>query len=386
LIWDPTQNGRAKIFGNYARFYQAVTLNLVDRSFPGELNLLSYRPSATCNPRDVNQARGSCDDKSNLVTLGGGSDPNQNYAVTGSDRVPVDPDIEPQSSDQLALGGEYEILPGARIGAAYTRQWLNRVVEDMSRDEAQTYFIGNPGYGIASDFPKGERNYDSFAVFFERTFSKGWLAQASYTLAWLRGNIAGLFRPETGQLDPNINSDFDLISLLPNRYGDLPGDRRHSIKLFGAKEFLLPGHISVSVGGSYTARSGTPTNYLGSHPSYLAGEVYILPRGSGGTTPWVHSFDANLTAGLLLGKDKAVTFGVDVFNLFNLQSVTNVDQNYTFANVRAISGGSTEDLKTKLVYTEDGSPFDPGDKNPNFGKPIGYQAPRQIRFNMRVIF
>ena len=41
---------------------------------------------------------------------------------------------------------------------------------------------------------------------FSRAFQKNWLAQASYTLSWLRGNYSGLFRPETGQLDPNINS------------------------------------------------------------------------------------------------------------------------------------------------------------------------------------
>ena len=48
--------------------------------------------------------------------------------------------------------------------------------------------------------------------------SNSWLAQVSYTYSYLRGNYAGLFRPETGQLDPNINSDFDLRSLLENRY------------------------------------------------------------------------------------------------------------------------------------------------------------------------
>ena len=65
----------------------------------------------------------------------------------------------------------------------------------------------------------------------------------SYTLSWLRGNIAGLFRPETGQLDPNINSDFDLISLLSNRSGYLPGDHRHSFKLFAAGEIPLGGGL-----------------------------------------------------------------------------------------------------------------------------------------------
>ncbi len=49
----------------------------------------------------------------------------------------------------------------------------------------------------------------------------------------------GSSSPETGQLDPNVNSDFDLVSLLPNRTGPLPGDRRHQIKVFGAKDFTI---------------------------------------------------------------------------------------------------------------------------------------------------
>ncbi len=45
----------------------------------------------------------------------------------------------------------------------------------------------------------------------------------SYTWSDLRGNYPGLFRPETGQLDPNINADFDLISLAPEPHGSAPG-------------------------------------------------------------------------------------------------------------------------------------------------------------------
>jgi hypothetical protein len=396
LIWDPSREGRSKIFANFARFYQAITLNLVDRSFPGELNLSSFRPAAGCDPTDPNQGRsgGTCDNRDNLSNWGpfygvdNSYDPNQKYVVTGSDRVPVDPDLKPQSSDQFVVGGEYEIVADARLGGAYTHQSLGYAVEDMSRDEAQTYFIGNPGYGMAKDFPKAVRDYDSLMVYFQKTFSNQWLAQASYTISYLRGNLAGLFRPETNQLDPNINSDFDLVSLLPNREGPLPGDRTHSIKIYGAKEFSLPGGVSISLGGSYTGRSGTPINALGSHPIYLSGEVFILPRGEFGRTPWVHSIDTNVTTGIDIAKGSRLMVGLDVFNLFNFQAHTGVDQNYTFADVRPIPNGAKEDLpaaRGKLVYY-DGAPFDDADKNPNFGKPNQFQTPRQIRINARVTF
>ncbi|HRI68717.1 MAG TPA: TonB-dependent receptor, partial [Polyangium sp.] len=271
-------------------------------------------------------------------------------------------------------------------------------VEDMSRDEATTYFIGNPGYGIAKDFPKAQRTYDSVNVFFSKSFSKQWLAQVSYTWSWNRGNIAGLFRPETGQLDPNINSDFDLISLLANRTGDLPGDRRHVIKVFGAKEFTLPHNITINLGLSYNGRSGTPLNVLGSHPIYGGGEVFILPRGTFDRTPWVHTIDTNVTVGYQFSKTNAVTLGLDIFNLFNFQQATGLDQTYTTADVlpcKDCSAGNIPGKKgadptnpdaTHQLLNSDGTPFDPANVNPNWQNPTAFQTPRQIRVNARVTF
>src|SRR4029079_17640048 len=117
--------------------------------------------------------------------------------------------------------------------------------------------------------------------------AKNWLANVSSTASSLRGNYAGLFRPETGQLDPNINSDFDLKSLLANRDGPLPGDRTHQIKLYAAKDFLVGGNMDILVGLTFRTASGTPLSYLGSHPLYGPGEVYILPRGAAGRGDWI---------------------------------------------------------------------------------------------------
>jgi outer membrane receptor protein involved in Fe transport len=395
-IWDPTREGRAKITANFARFYQAVTLNLVDRSFPGELNTIASRPQAICNPQAIGP---ECRDPANNILLNAGSpyEPNQTIIQTGGDRVPVDPDVKPQSSDQFVVGGEYEIIADARLGANYTKQWLNYAVEDMSRDEATTYFIGNPGFGIAKDFPQATRDYDAVNVYFTKTFSKQWLAQVSYTWSWNRGNIAGLFRPETGQLDPNINSDFDLISLLANRTGDLPGDRRHVIKVFAAKEFTLPKNITLNLGLGYNGRSGAPLNVLGSHPIYGGGEVFILPRGTFGRTPWVHTIDTNITVGYQFSKTNAVTLGVDIFNLFNFQQATGLDQTYTTEDVLPCDGCSRDNIPDKngVVKTADpnkpflkadGTPFNPEDVNPNWQNPTAFQTPRQIRINARVTF
>src|SRR5262249_17319900 len=202
--------------------YENVPLDMLDRALTGEPVLFAARDATMCNPLERDQQTGACLNPNVLLPIG--SAPNRNFIVNGASATPVDPDLKPPSSDEFSLGGEYEIMPHGRIGLAYTKRWLNRTIEDMSRDEGQTFFFGNPGYGIASDFPKARRNYDALTLYFGKLFSRGWLAQASYTLSWLRGNYGGLFRAEDLQLDPHQTSDFDLRSLLVNRDGPLPGD------------------------------------------------------------------------------------------------------------------------------------------------------------------
>ncbi len=225
-----------------------------------------------------------------------------------------------------------------------------------------------------------------------KAFANTWLAQASYTASWLRGNYAGLFRPETNQLDPNGNSDFDLRSLLANRTGNLPADRTHNIKIFASKDFLLPADQIINVGLSFNSRSGAPLDYLGRHPIYGRREVYILPRGSGGRGDWVHNFDTHIGYGIRLAKQSVLTLNIDIFNLFNFQAATSRDQEFTRSNVLPISEGKTTELPDVATNTSgklrnsDGTPFNPQSVNPNFLNPTAFQEPRQFRFGAKVTF
>jgi hypothetical protein len=379
LIWDPTQAGKAKLFVNYARFYQSVPLNLADRAGSGEPSLVSLYDAGLCNPQDANNVCQT--DPSLKWAIGGTSDPDRYWFGYGAGKTAIDPKLRPQSSDEVVLGGEYEVLPGARLGLTYQHRWLNRVVEDMSNDEATTYFIGNPGYGIASAFPKGRRVYDALILYIDKRFSQNWLLNASYTMSFLRGNMAGLFRPETGQLDPNINSDFDLVSLLANRFGYLPGDHRHAFKVFTAGEIPLVKGNTILLGGAFRATSGAPTNALASHELYGTGESYLIPRGTGERLPWTFRIDTNIGYRKYFTKDLSMDITMDVFNVANFQAAIATDQNYTFSDVIPIEGGSLEDLTTHTDVNGD-----PIVKNPNFGKPIAFQSPRQFRFGVRLNF
>jgi len=381
LIWDPTQAGRSKLFGSYARFYQSVPLDVADRGGSGEPLVGALWDAANCNPRDPAQQENECRDPANQLPVGGSTTPDQVWITQSTGKTPVDPDLKPQAQDEIVFGGQLEVFDGAVLALSYQRRWLVNVIEDMSRDEAQTYFIGNPGEGLAADFPRATRNYDAIILSFQKAFDKNWLLSASYTASWLRGNISGLFRPETFQLDPFVNSDFDLISLLPNRTGYLPGDHRHSVKVFSAGEVELGRRHHILFGGAFRALSGAPTDYLGSHPLYGDDEVYILPRGSGERLPWQFRIDTNIGYRYDFNDDVAIGFTIDAFNLMNFQAATRVDSTYTQNDVIPIEDGDQGDLDG---YTDvDGAPVV---VNPNFGRPIAFQTPRQLRFGLRLTF
>jgi len=428
IVYDITQQGRSKIYANFARYYESIPLDMSDRAFPGESQIGSRRRSYTtgnpnsCDPRTLAGATGLCQNDitnpdgsitssqvSRARVFGQPYDPNQRWFATGNAKVPVDPNLEPQASDEIVVGGEYEVFPDGRLGLQYVHRYMVNIIEDMSRDEATTYFIGNPGNGIAKDFPKGQRDYDGVSLFFTKNFSDKWLAQVSYTLSFLRGNIGGLFRAETGQLDPNINSDFDLKSLTVNRYGPLSGDSTHEIKVYAARDFPFnefvngPSYMQLNLGLGYSGRSGGPTNFLGSHPVYGTSELMVLPRGSGERLPYTHRFDGHVQYDLKLSKSSALSIYMDIFNIFHFQEVTAVDEDYTFNEVsplvdaKPVKGtdgklspklcSGPDDAATDCLRHPDGTPFDEKtEKNPNYGKPAQYQSPRTFRFGAKITF
>jgi hypothetical protein len=378
VIYDVTGKGRSRLFANYARYYENVPLDIIDRTFSGESTISALHKGTTCTPRQSSPGRGGCQ----LDAIGVDDQTGPVWAQFGNGHAPVDPGLSGQSSSEIVIGGEYEILAATRIGATYTKRWQNRIIEDMSPDDAATFFVGNPGYGQAKAFPVATRNYDAFTVYLERAFRRGFLAQASYTVSALRGNWGGLFKSETIQLDPNMTSDFDLISLLPNRTGPLPGDHTHQIKVYAAKAFPLGESGAIDLGLAFRSRSGEPTTYLGSHPLYGPGEVYILPRGSGERLPWVHTLDLRTGMTFPLGAERSLAVSMDIFNVLNLQSAVATDQRYTLDSVSPIAYGKVSDLDQ--LKTSDGMAFDPHHKSPSFGDPIAYQPPRAFRFGMRV--
>jgi hypothetical protein len=372
-------------------------------------------------------------DANNVTGRAGGT--SVYWANTGAPYpTPVDPNIKSPSTDEVVAGGEYEILANARIGASYTYRNLVRTVEDMSTTGGNTYFLGNPGEGIGSTFPKATRTYNAVTVFFNKTFADLWLAQVSYTWARLVGNYDGLFDSNYGpnQLDPNITALFDFPQFLKNADGNLSGDITHSIKAFVAKEFVIVPAFSITLGAAFTANSGPPIEPLGSNPIYGDGIVYILQRGTTGRAPWVTSLDAKISFNYRVTQTSTLTATVEGFNLFNSQRPIQIDNRYTLDFPGPILNASQGNIPTNNGYGaivsaayNTANPYAPGapgvitpangslprpridpatgagikvllpdpsgaplvvTTNLNWGRATAFQAVRQFRFSLRVTF
>ncbi len=412
IVYDWTQEGRSKIYGHYGRFYESIPMDINVRAYGGEVIAINNLDPTACDPTDP---LATCNEDMNADTFLG-------QALSGSGDTQVAAGLGAQYLDEIVLGTEYEVLPDLKVGASYIRRDMGRVIEDVSTDGGTTYIVANPGEadtGAIADmraeaaglmesdplradflnytadrfegvalFDTPKRTYNAIQFTAERRFTGSFYMSAAYTYSQLRGNYPGLFSPETGQLDPNLTSMYDLPELMANRYGDLAHDRPHLIKLDGFYRLALDEIGFFTFGASARAQSGEPANTLGAHPFYGLGESYLLPRGSSDRLGLTTRFDTHVAYGRQLTDGMKLEAFVDIFNLFNQQPENDIDENYTYSDLNPIVGGDTEDLAhAKVTYTND----DPNRNeaptvNANYGNTRLRQAPLSARFGLRLLF
>lgn len=416
FIYDPTQEGKSKLFGHWGRFYENVPMDINVRSFGGETIRSTFL--------GVN-SRGALDnscpldhDTPDLATAVKGCTPGTTRTLGGTISY-VAPGLKGQYTDELILGGEYEILPDLTVGANYIHRTLPVVIEDMSTDGGSNYLIGNPSVNYDAEAAKLDqmaaatadqglkalyesrasqlravkfldppsRNYDALQITAKKRPTGRSLLQASYTYSRAKGNYPGLFSTETNQLDPNITSQYDLPDLTPNRYGASGLDRPHNLKVDGFYQFNLKRAGVLVTGASFRAQSGIPHNTLAAHPVYGSDESYLLPRGALYRSPATEQLDVHLSYGYQLSKTTRLEGFVDIFNLFDSQPEIDVDERYTTDVSLPIVGGDANDLAhAKLTddnLRQTAAIITP---NKNFGKVSNRQNPLTGQLGFRLTF
>ena len=133
--------------------------------------------------------------------------------------------------------------------------------------------------------------------------------------------------------------------------------------------------------------SGQPITPLGTAPFEGPGETFILPRGSAGRTPFVTQLDAHLAYRTKLSKTLSAEAFVDIFNVLNQQTALTVDPTYTYDQVMPMTTPGAK-LSQLSVANNDGTltTTPAAANNPNYLRPLTYQAPISGRLGMRVWF
>ena len=391
FIWDPKGDGTSKLYANFGQYYLPIASNTNIRLSGAEFFTEEWYVAQGINNGDG----GDWSPINRGQTL--------EFTVFGDGEVPDereirDTGIKPMFQNEYILGYQTRVGELYTLGARAVHRNLGRGIEDIAVDAALNeyaarefpnagfeaggfdyYVLANPGTdlnffvdidgdGVLDDvtltaeelrYPKAERDYYAMEFTFERQWADNWMLQGSYTWSHSYGNYEGWVRSDNEQDDAGITTNFDQPGLTDHAYGNLPNDRRHNFKIFGAYAFKFGGHV----GANLRYRSGRPINAFGVHPTDdFAGDYgpesffangQPAPRGSFGTTPSITVFDASFQYPINVGGGNLI-LRMDVFNLFDFDKVTEVEEEFEQES---------------------------GALNPNYGLATNYQTPRRVRFS-----
>jgi hypothetical protein len=359
VIWDPSGSGRAKVFGNYGRYYARVPNDLAARALSADAgitadyfdaNLTQPVPAGTVTTNAASGAQTT----THFTLLGGGADD-------------IDPNAKLSYYNEWVAGTEYTLPHGLDVGVRYVHRDIGRVLEDVQPyplvatslglpGAATTdYLLTNPGphTPVVQDIPGATVSFEApvhklNAVEFtaNKRLSNSWSLASSYRWSRLTGNFEGFFRNDNGQSDPAISSLYDYPTNDPTytsigvpqfgysgdiRYlgsagiGPLPLDRTHDVKLYGS--YAYRNRLNVSLG--LELESGAPLTAFAAHPIYTGGgEIPLTVRGAGfqtsdgfrTRTPWTKPVNAEVAYTLKVS-GRELHLVADVFNVFNTQTV-----------------------------------------------------------------
>ncbi|MEL7061636.1 MAG: TonB-dependent receptor, partial [Acidobacteriota bacterium] len=396
-IYDPSGDGRSKIYGNYGRYFLPIAANTNIRLAGAEFFTEDWYLLNGLNADDTPIIGDLLESR----VFSNGTIPDV--------RETTSEEIDPFFQDEFVIGYERLVSDNWSVGVRGVYRDVGDIIEDITINQAVAtqlgvttddlagvglgnhYVLVNPGESIVTfwdvtdasgalgpdgtpdrfelseaelGYPDPERQYYAAEFTFNRRFAGNWSLQGSYTWAHSYGNYEGWVRSDNGQDDAGITTLYDFPGLLDGANGNLPNDRRHNVKLFGAYRF----DMGLLVGLNTSFRSGRPLNSFGVHPtdegaaSYGAESFFtdgvLTPRGSGGETDDVFRMDLTARYDFDIGPtDLSLRF--DVFNVFD------------------------DDTAIELVETaeeESGAP------DPLFLTPTQFVRPRTVRLGFELTF
>jgi outer membrane receptor protein involved in Fe transport len=392
VSWDPAGDGRQKVFANWGLYYLPIASNTNIRLSGGETYIHDFYDWDGGQNADSTPS-GVAATPYDTEVFGNGEVPDT--------RSVVDSELEAMYQSEFIVGYQMTADSDVTYGVKAIYRNLETSIEDVAIDAAvisqyngngswddtktdgetveevfsgfHQYVLANPGAPMTVyipeqeewvtlsaeelNYPEASRQYAAIEATMSRPFDGKWSLDASYTWAHSWGNNEGYVRSDNGQDDAGLTTNFDQPGLTDFGSGNLPNDRRHTLKMFGSYQL----ENGIRLGANVMWQTGRPKGCFGIHPTddfaaaydeasfYCDGEP--VPRGSLGTTPSYTNIDLNAQYTFDVGgSDLVVSF--DLFNVLNADAVTEVQE----------------------------------DDTANFGKTTSFQSPRFYRMSARYAF
>ena len=380
--WDVKGDNRSKLFGNAGRYFLPVA-NVINIKQAG--GFLDERTFYVFNGYTPFQYNGQTYQQPILGPQIGPVDNSQGDGTVGDLRGEVDQDMDPVYQDELILGFQAMIDDKWSWGVRGIYRKLHNAIDDMEitstgiicdgEPVGAGFVMGNPGrpltvltdtncdgendalvtidtskagWALFDDdgnyvgevgYPKPKRDYKAIEFMIDRAWDNTWSMNASYTLAFSKGNAEGPVNSDSDFADTGRTENFDNPWVNYGADGYLPNDRRHQLKLRGSYALSQ----SWEFGATLDVQSGRPISAIGSGNPFdgtnywsffictqnctsdVASErVYELRgRGKEGRTPWLYDVGTNVTfRHSFSAADLRVK--LSVYNLLNQQRATQV--------------------------------------------------------------
>jgi hypothetical protein len=383
--WDVGGDNRTKLFGNAGCYFLPVA-NVINikQAGAGLDERFYYAFNNTYTPLEYN---GQTYQIPILGAQMGGVDNRFGDGTLGDLRGEVDKDMDQVYQDELILGFQAMIDDKWSWGVRGIYRKLNNAIEDMTisstgilcdgepvsagsvmgnpgrpitlftdtncdgeNDAYVTIDTANAGYALYDDdgnyigdigYEKPKRDYKALEFMIDRAWDDKWSMNASYTLAFSKGNAEGPVNSDANFADTGRTEQFDDPFVNYGAYGYLPNDRRHSFKLRGAYAVTPSWELGATLG----VLSGRPISAIGSGNPFDGDVAYwsffncienclsevpservyeLKGRGNEGRTPWLYDMGVNVSfRHSFSAADLRVK--LSVYNLFNQQKATEVD-------------------------------------------------------------
>ncbi|MGZ5200539.1 MAG: TonB-dependent receptor [Telluria sp.] len=397
-VWDANGDASMKVFGSIGRYSIQIPTHVAIR---GASRSTYTRQFYTYTGVDQNGAPTGLHQLTPIVS------PDGEFGQAKLAETVAAQNLKPSYQDEFTLGFERAWSPNLNFGAKFTYRQLKSTIDDFCDERpfdkwAEDHKVDTSNYagfscasinpGSSNDFlvdyagtgknltpvtltaadmgfAKPTRKYTALDLFFEHPMRDGWYGRVNYTWSRSKGNTEGQTLSAVAQTDVAATQTWDMKEIMNYADGLLPNDRTHQIKAFGYWQ-VMP---EWTLGGNMLVASGMPITCLGSFPNapsdmpdygsayhYCFGSdgsknVPAIP-GNNGRLPWDVRFDASLTYSPAMVKGLSVK--VDVFNLFNKQTVQQIDQQFD---------------------------TDEGSRSATYGTPgafVGYTQPRAVKFTV----